>query len=486
MTNAPGHTAAVEWAEVQRVLLSGYPKQPWAHFLMLRVADASLVSKFLGELLSRRSIKFGWGDRRGNGPVCNVAFTREGLTALGVDEATLAGFSPEFLEGMTAPARARKMRDVGESDPEVWSWGYGETQVHLVLMLYAASEPELAVLLDSQRDALPGGGLTEVFGPTGEELGVARPLEDRREHFGFADGIVQPRFRDEPHGVRSRAVRDADRLATGELLLGYLNEANILPRSPTLSSDSKARSGFERVDGDFGRNGSYLVFRQLEQDVGGFWRSMACIGSEATVEDRVRLASKMVGRWPDGAALVTHPRSGTERARDPENFDYARDDPHGERCPLGAHIRRSNPRASLAADPDLGLAKSKKHRILRRGRSYGEPFVDPMTPDELVRAAETGTGRPGPRGLQFLCFNADLANQFEFVQQTWLNGTVFQGLHGEVDPLVGDPSVTGGRFSVPSEPLRRVQCVRRFVTVKGGAYLFLPSRAALRYLTLLG
>jgi Dyp-type peroxidase family len=387
---------------------------------------------------------------------------------------------------MAAPARARKMRDVEESDPEAWSWGYGAAQVHLVLMLYAATEPELDALVDSQRVALPGGGLTELFGPAGDELGATRPIGERREHFGFADGIVQPRFRDEPPGMRSRGARDADLVATGEFLLGYPNEANILPRSPALSEAAKARKGFERADGDFGRNGSYLVFRQLEQDVGGFWRSMACIGAEATVDDRVRLASKMVGRWPDGAALVTHPHGSTQRARDPENFDYARDDPHGDRCPFGAHIRRSNPRASLAKDPELGLAKSKKHRLLRRGRSYGEPFVEPMTPDELVRAAENGTGRPGPRGLQFLCFNADLANQFEFVQQTWINGTVFQGLHGEVDPLVGDPAVTGGRFSVPSEPLRRVQCLRRFVTVRGGAYLFLPSRAALGYLSRLG
>jgi deferrochelatase/peroxidase EfeB len=477
---------SVEWAEVQRVLLSGYPKQPWAHFLMLRVTDASLASRFLGGLLAHRLVKFGWGDRRASGPVGNVAFTREGFEALGMDEGTLAGFSPEFREGMTAPPRARKMRDVDESDPEVWAWGYGATQVHLVLMLYAASESELGSLVDAQRVACSEGGLTEVFGPSGDELGVTRPLADRREHFGFADGIVQPRFRDEPPGMRSRPVRDADLVETGELLLGYPNEANILPRSPTLSAAAKARTGFERVDGDFGKNGSYLVFRQLEQDVGGFWRSMACIGPGATVDDRVRLASKMVGRWPDGAALVTHPQSSAQRSRDPENFDYARDDPHGDRCPLGAHIRRSNPRASLAVDPELGLAKSKKHRILRRGRSYGEPFVEPMTPSALVHAAEAGTGRPGPRGLQFLCFNADLANQFEFVQQTWINGTVFQGLHGEVDPLVGDPSVTGGRFSVPSEPLRRIQCVRRFAIVKGGAYLFLPSRAALRYLTLLG
>ena len=135
----------------------------------------------------------------------------------------------------------------------------------------------------------------------------------------------------------------------------------------------------------------------------------------------------------------------------------------------------------------MGLSKSKKHRILRRGRSYGVPFATPLVPENLVRAAEEGTGNPGPRGLHFVCFNADLENQFEFVQQTWLNGPIFQGLHGEVDPLVGDPTPTAGLFSIPGAPARcRVHDLPRFVAVRGGAYFFTPSRAALRYLSRLG
>jgi Dyp-type peroxidase family len=481
VTDAAG-ALPVPWTEVQSVLLSGFPKRTWARFLMLRVTSPSRAKAFLGSVLDKRSMRFGWKGRHDGECVANIAFTREGLEALGLDDATLAGFSPEFLEGMTDPSRARKLRDIDDSDPSRWFWGYQATQVHLVLMLYTATDTTLATAVASYRASFAGSGLSEAVGPTGEDLGVTLPLDVRREHFGFADGIVQPRFRDEPPGTRSQPARDADRVAAGELLLGYPNEAGILPRSPVLSKAARGRDKLVTAGADFGRNGSYLVFRQLEQDVGAFWRSMALIGPSPTVEDRIRLAAKMVGRWPDGAALVTRPDPAGPRAPDPENFDYARDDPHGDRCPFGAHIRRTNPRATLSRDPDLGLAKSKKHRILRRGRSYGEPFVRSMAPAELIAAAEAGSGHPGPRGLHFLCFNADLANQFEFVQQTWINGSVFQGLHGEVDPLVGDPTVSGGRFSIPSEPLRRIECVQRFVQVRGGAYLFLPGRAALEYL----
>ena len=476
----------IEWDEVQSVLLSGFPRRTWARFLLLRVISRSRAAAFVGNLLEKHSMRFGWRGRHDGECVVNVAFTREGFEALGVDDATLSGFSPEFLEGMAAPSRARKLRDVGESEPARWYWGYDATQIHLVLMLYANTEPGLAEAITSHRASFQSFGLSEVVGPTGEDLGVTLPLAVRREHFGFADGIVQPRFRDEPEGMRSHPAREADRIATGELLLGYLNEAGIFPRTPFLSNAAKAKDKLRTLDGDLGRNGSYLAFRQLEQDVAGFWQSMACIGTNATVEDRVRLAAKMVGRWPDGSALVTRPEQHGPRSAEPEDFDYARDDPHGDRCPLGAHIRRTNPRATLSRDPDVGLAKSKKHRILRRGRSYGAPFVPSMSPAELVHAADAGGGNPGPRGLHFLCFNADLANQFEFVQQTWINGSVFQGLHGEVDPLVGDPSVSGGRYSIPSEPLRRIECLRRFVQVRGGAYLFLPGRAALEYLAALG
>jgi deferrochelatase/peroxidase EfeB len=122
------------------------------------------------------------------------------------------------------------------------------------------------------------------------------------------------------------------------------------------------------------------------------------------------------------------------------------------------------------------LATANRHRILRRGRSYGHRPADPRIDDGV------------DRGLHFLCLNSDIERQFEFVQQTWVNNPVFGGLNGEVDPLIGNISraetaTTNALFTVQADPLRsRVHNLQRFVTVKGGAYFFLPSISALRYL----
>jgi Dyp-type peroxidase family len=479
-----GHEAP-EWDEVQRVLLRGYPKLTWAHFLLLRIGRPEDARRFVGELLEESLLKFGWGERHDSAPVCNIVFTSSGLAALGLDRETLEGFSPEFVDGMTAGSRPRKLGDSGDSAPEKWAWGSSASPVHAALLIYAPSPETLAPVVERERRRFVACGLEELKGPSGEPLGMTRPIAERREHFGFTDGISQPRFADEPQNLRSRRTREADCLAAGELLLGYTNQAGIFPRSPVLSPTAKERAPFSVRDADFGKNGSYLVFRTLEQDVSLFWRTTLRAAGNASVDTRIELASKMIGRRPDGKPLVAASTGAVPY--DPEDFDFAHDDPHGLACPFGAHIRRANPRATLARDPNIGLAKSKKHRILRRGRSFGEPFVRHLTPEALIKAADAGDGHPGPRGLYFMCFNADLANQFEFVQQTWENGPIFQGLHGEVDPIVGNPEPTSGLFTIPGDPLRsRVHDLPRFVSVRGGAYFFLPSRSALRYLASLG
>jgi Dyp-type peroxidase family len=227
---------------------------------------------------------------------------------------------------------------------------------------------------------------------------------------------------------------------------------------------------------DFGRNGTYLVARQLEQDVFGFRRfvrhAAPALDGRSGPEAEERLAAKLVGRWRSGAPLVRSPhRDDADLATD-NAFGYAAVDPYGERCPIGAHIRRANPRDALTSEPGRALEITNQHRIIRRGRVYGKGLPDDATEDDGVE-----------RGLFFLCVNANIERQFEFVQQTWLNNRKFGQLYDDQDPVMGTPPDDGGIFTVQRSPVAtRVHELPNFVTVRGGAYFFLPGLRALRAL----
>jgi Dyp-type peroxidase family len=226
---------------------------------------------------------------------------------------------------------------------------------------------------------------------------------------------------------------------------------------------------------DFGRNGAYVVLRQLSQDVYGFWRYVdRATGSDA--EKRTWLAAKMVGRWPSGAPLTLAPDADDPTLATANDFTYQYGDEFGLNCPIGSHVRRSHPRDML--DPKPGTQESvsldKRHRLLRRGREYGPPVADPLAdppPDDV------------DRGLYFICVVGNIARQFELIQHTWVNNPKFNGLYDEPDPLVANHAAIGATFSVPRDPVRsRYTDVPNFVTVRGGAYFFLPGIRALRYL----
>ncbi|HEY3002590.1 MAG TPA: peroxidase, partial [Kribbellaceae bacterium] len=190
---------------------------------------------------------------------------------------------------------------------------------------------------------------------------------------------------------------------------------------------------------------------------------------------RDHLAAKVVGRWTSGAPLVLAPDHDDPAVARSNDFRYHAADPDGLACPVGAHIRRVNPRDALEPAPgtDRSLEVNKRHRLLRRSRSYRTE--GPAN----GRAAEGGE----ERGLYFFCLNANLARQYEFVQHTWINNPVFNGRYHETDPLVGGRH-TGATFTEPARPVRRRhRGLPQFVTVRGGAYFFLPGLSALRYLT---
>ena len=217
-------------------------------------------------------------------------------------------------------------------------------------------------------------------------------LFEAREHFGFLDGFSQPAIEgsydgrpvDGTIGRRGRGSRSP----AGELLLGYRDTDGVLPEAPP---------------GALGRNGTYVVYRKLYQDVAGF-RALVAAHAADFPGGADALAARIIGRWPDGTPLALSP-DGPDPAVSGDrtkinDFRYA-GDPLGLRCPVGAHVRRANPRDGEG----VGAVMTTRHRIVRRGLPYG-PALPPGAPDDGA-----------DRGLVFVCFSVDLERQFEFVQQ---------------------------------------------------------------------
>jgi Dyp-type peroxidase family len=465
---APVTAAALDLDDVQGLALYAYGRLRAARYVLLRAGDGAEARRWLGELAGRVTS----AAERAEATAVNVALTAPGLAALGLPAEALAGFSLEFTEGIVSPHRSRILGDVGESSPERWTWGGpGGERVDVLLLLFASDEPALADLQRTNVREAGAAGLRVVAMLDTVDLGDV-------EHFGFRDGISQPAI--------AGAGRPASALNTiqpGEFLLGYVNEHGQITERPTLdpAADRGAVLPRDPATGrpDLGRNGAYLVARQLRQDVRGFWRwaDAETRAADGTADPAALalLASKMVGRWPSGAPLLLAPERDDPALSGANDFAYHEVDPNGWRCPVGAHVRRANPRDSLEPRPgtERSIAVGKRHRLVRRGREYGPP----VAPGTLLDEADDGVDR----GLHFICLCGNIARQFEFVQSTWVMSPKFAGLHADDDPLLGSRA-GGGEFRVQGRPLRRrLLGLPRFVTVRGGGYFFLPGLRALRY-----
>jgi Dyp-type peroxidase family len=470
--------------DVQGLVLQGYGKLRAATYLLLRVTDGARARTWLATLVSEITL----GSARPATGALNVAFTAAGLTRLGLPSVTVSGFAPEFLEGMASAHRSRLLGDARAADPVHWVWGGpGGPETDALLLIFAPDEEQLARSLARHRERLAGQGVAEVAALDTHDIGY-------REHFGFRDGLSQPVLTGNGDaGPALHAVQP------GEFLLGHLNSHGQYPRSPLVPADLDPRNvlptrphdagcaaaplpqGLADAH-DFGRNGSYLVVRTLSQDVGGFWRYVdqktRRPDGGADVVARTDLAARLVGRWPSGAPLTRSPDVDRPELADDNDFGYHADDRAGNRCPLGSHIRRTNPRDSLPPKPgtSASVAVANRHRLIRRGRPYG-PRIEP---EESL--TEDPANAP-QRGLHFLALCADIARQFEFISHTWAMNPSFAGLLDDADPLLGGHSGRGTSFTIQADPVRqRLTDVPVFVTPRGGAYFFLPGARALRYL----
>ena len=468
-----------------------------------------------------------------------VGFAPSALRKLGLTEEVLATFPVAFQQGNAAPWRARTLGDIDRDDPKHWLWGAGaqtddntatisagtqtQNQVDAVILIYTKDPGQQPELAKAEADQIRRYGGDVVMQLKLKDLpGQGQAQHLPKEPFGFLDGISNPIIR----GVRSTKSKDsADLVEPGEFILGYPDNLGYLPPSPSVVPDDdpkgflasagadllRQRPDFSEPSAaarhDLGMNGAFLVVRQLEQDTSAFEEFLVDAEGKLVASGRQPknvsgplrdwIAAKMVGRWRDGTSLVRHPvSSGTASfaggghgggIRPDNEFSFRIEDPNGLRCPFGAHIRRANPRDSFVSELKLsnGGTKEKqfedrikeqlrivnRHRLLRVGRPYEA---------QICRGApEKQLDKPG---LLFMCLNADIERQFEFIQQSWVLGPSFHGLQDEIDPLIG--SRQGAQtFTIPTPdgPLR-LSDIKDFVRVRGGGYFFLPGKQALKFL----
>ncbi|MDB4985507.1 MAG: putative Peroxidase [Myxococcaceae bacterium] len=515
----------------------GFPK---GRYLLFSVLDGAAGRQFVQALAPSITTSAPWRDSGSSGSsgkgerergavvpevTTNIAFSYQGMRELGVPRASLQSFPDEFAMGMRA--RRDILGDDGASAPEHWDpvWN-GPEAVHMLIWINGQSDTFLEqryqeiVALAEQSVALDGSpGVTLLVGHRGSDGRDDLPYQaasaiyidgqpSAKEHFGYTDGIGDPFFKGtgshdsnligggKVTGLPPESRQGWEPLETGEFLLGYKDEAMELPEAP--------------IPKLLSHNGTFMVYRKLHENVGSFDDYLEHVGSEYPA-GKEALAAKFAGRWRNGAPLTRFPTEAEANAfserwskakaqiattQDPAAreeakkrfsalneqyaaFDY-NDDLEGSRCPMGAHIRRANPRSALEFG-QKGVFESpgalvNRRRIIRRGLPYGD-------------SSKTRTN-DGDHGIIFMAINASIRRQFEFVQQQWMNyGNDFR-LANDKDPMIGnhgeDDKGNGTGHAVlqtaASDPNPTFFCskIPRFVETRGGEYFFIPSLTALR------
>jgi Dyp-type peroxidase family len=443
--------------DIQGFVLRGY-NLPLARYIFLHFEDPTRARGLVSRLLHEVTTGQRWDGGKPESTV-NIAFTHRGLSAMDLPDATLLSFPVEFQQGMKK--RAGILGDTGLNSPERWDDLWREDRVHAWLGVNAVSPETLESRCAKMLGLLQQADGATVLASQDAASVVIDGKPTTREHFGFTDGFGNPDYlgvdrSSQPGQGKLMPNGTWAPLATGELLLGYADEAGELPVAP--------------VPHLLASNGTFMVYRKLHQNLATF---------RAYLHDHAglygggpeKLAAKFLGRWRDGTPLELSPdQPDPSIAQDPNrstNFTYGAD-PAGTRCPIGAHIRRVHPRDAFGFNGRL----INRRRITRRGLPYGR-FVAEGQP---ASDAED-------RGVIFMALNASISRQFEFVQQQWIEYGNDAHLGNDKDILMGNHGGRG-RFVLqgdasPANPPLICSSLPNFVELRGGDYFFLPSITAL-------
>lgn len=460
-------TTILKSEDIQGNIVRGYSIHH-VRYLCLEVTDRKLARTFLKDSVTGHNADIPtiqreteWAEKPKS--CFNIAITHDGLKALGLPQKYLKTFPLEFLEGMAS--RALKIGDFGESAPETWPSPFDRLErIHILASIYSDDPSELDRIESQTAKAFNIIGIRD-----GRDLAKSKVI------FGYVDSISQPKFK----GIHDRSQENNDELLDplGTILLGY----------PTRLEDVKFSIPQPEV---LGFNGSFNAFRVLSQDAAGFedFLTKAAeylikhpdvkdvlpaggakqVGPNLTRKQALReiVAAQIVGRWRNGVPYETSPDTMNP---DPKvsltNFDYS----HTSRCPVGAHMRRCNPRGG----PIVQRVANYTRRLVRRGMSYGPDF-DPKNPDNRER------------GLLGNFLGANLGAQFEAIMYDWLNlGLQHPDITGSNDPLLGANSPDTSWFDITTRKggTIRLRGLPRFVQCRGGVYTFLPSINAIKYLS---
>ncbi|CAN5669908.1 peroxidase [soil metagenome] len=403
----------------------------------------------------------------------NLALSYPGLVALGRSTSELRRFPVEFRAGLVK--RANTVGDVGHNAAANWPAPFRQV-AHAMLIVAADSTDDRREVVQQQQQIATQHGVEVVH----VEYGDARADEPGHEHFGFRDGISQPGVRGftEPRNPADpqQGQPGQDLLWPGEFVLGYPAQAG--PGGGE-EAGPLATSGPEWT-----KNGSYLVFRRLRQDVAGFRAFVQSVAQQQQLSEDLA-GAKIVGRFKSGAPLaITGEQDIDPGLRNPalladdvvNDFEFADDDLNGDVVPLAAHIRKTYPRDHPTDDG--GEEDTQRHRMLRRGIPFGASLAANATIDSAAATADF----PNDRGLLFLCYQTSIARQFEHVQQQWVNDPTFPEPNTGQDAVIAT-SPGSGEFALPGGRTGHVALMQRFVTTTGGDYFFAPSRSAITMLS---